>query len=152
MLIDLAKMAKIHKFGLANSLLDSPMATCMANPNENPDTVVFLWVVWLSSDIQRVPVWLVSLDVVSSDGRANWGAVFGGAPFFNFGFGVQFNVGDFLRPTGVRLGFSWDVFFGKCWLYFPVFWWGSIAHCCRGIHLQHTLKVLILIALLIFLL
>ena len=27
MLIDLAKMAKIHKFGLANSLLDSPMAT-----------------------------------------------------------------------------------------------------------------------------
>ena len=26
MLIDLAKMAKIHKFGLANSLLDSPMA------------------------------------------------------------------------------------------------------------------------------
>ena len=27
LLIDLAKMAKIHKFGLANSLLDSPMAT-----------------------------------------------------------------------------------------------------------------------------
>ena len=27
MLIDLAKMAKIHEFGLANSLLDSPMAT-----------------------------------------------------------------------------------------------------------------------------
>ena len=27
MLIDLAKMAKIHKFGLANSLLGSPMAT-----------------------------------------------------------------------------------------------------------------------------
>ena len=27
MLIDLAKMAKIHKFCLANSLLDSPMAT-----------------------------------------------------------------------------------------------------------------------------
>ena len=27
MLIDLAKMAKIHKFSLANSLLDSPMAT-----------------------------------------------------------------------------------------------------------------------------
>ena len=27
MSIDLAKMAKIHKFGLANSLLDSPMAT-----------------------------------------------------------------------------------------------------------------------------
>ncbi len=33
MLIDLAKMAKIHKFGLANSLLDSPMA----NTNGNPD-------------------------------------------------------------------------------------------------------------------
>ena len=29
MLIDLAKMAKIHKFGLANSLVDSPMATCL---------------------------------------------------------------------------------------------------------------------------
>ena len=27
MLIDLAKMAKSHTFGLANSLLDSPMAT-----------------------------------------------------------------------------------------------------------------------------
>ena len=27
MLIDKAKMAKIHKFGLANSLVDSPMAT-----------------------------------------------------------------------------------------------------------------------------
>ncbi len=27
MLIYLAKMAKIHKFGLANSWLDSPMAT-----------------------------------------------------------------------------------------------------------------------------
>ncbi len=27
MLIDLAKMAKIHKFGLANSFVDSPMAT-----------------------------------------------------------------------------------------------------------------------------
>ena len=27
MLIDLAKTAKIHKFGLANSLLGSPMAT-----------------------------------------------------------------------------------------------------------------------------
>ena len=27
MLIDLAKMAKIHKFGLANLVLDSPMAT-----------------------------------------------------------------------------------------------------------------------------
>ena len=27
MLIDLAKMANIHKFGLANSLLGSPMAT-----------------------------------------------------------------------------------------------------------------------------
>ena len=27
MFIDLAKMAKILKFGLANSLLDSPMAT-----------------------------------------------------------------------------------------------------------------------------
>ena len=27
MLIDLAKMAKLHKFCLANSLLDSPMAT-----------------------------------------------------------------------------------------------------------------------------
>ena len=27
MLIDLAEMAKIHKFGLANSLLDSPLAT-----------------------------------------------------------------------------------------------------------------------------
>ena len=26
-IIDLAKMAKIHKFCLANSLLDSPMAT-----------------------------------------------------------------------------------------------------------------------------
>ena len=26
-LMDLAKMAQIHKFGLANSLLDSPMAT-----------------------------------------------------------------------------------------------------------------------------
>ena len=30
MLINLAKMAKIHKFGLANSLLDSPMATWLA--------------------------------------------------------------------------------------------------------------------------
>ena len=29
LLIDLAKMAKIHKFGLANSLLDSPMATLL---------------------------------------------------------------------------------------------------------------------------
>ena len=29
MLIDLAKMAKINKFGLANSLLDSPMATSL---------------------------------------------------------------------------------------------------------------------------
>ena len=27
MVIDLAKMAKIHKFGLANPLLDLPMAT-----------------------------------------------------------------------------------------------------------------------------
>ncbi len=27
MLIELAKLAKIHKFGLANSLLHSPMAT-----------------------------------------------------------------------------------------------------------------------------
>ena len=30
MLIDLAKMAKLHKFGLANSLLDSPMATWLS--------------------------------------------------------------------------------------------------------------------------
>ena len=29
LLIDLAKMAKIHKFGSANSLLDSPMATLL---------------------------------------------------------------------------------------------------------------------------
>ena len=32
MFIDLAKMAKIHKFGLANSLQDSPMATANGNP------------------------------------------------------------------------------------------------------------------------
>ena len=30
MVIDLAKMAKIHKFGLANFLVDSPMATWLS--------------------------------------------------------------------------------------------------------------------------
>ena len=30
MLVDLAKVAIIHKFGLANYLLDSPMVTCSA--------------------------------------------------------------------------------------------------------------------------
>ena len=37
MLIDIAK---IHTFCLANSLLDSPMATCMANHNGNPGACV----------------------------------------------------------------------------------------------------------------
>ena len=32
MLIDLAKMAKIHKFGFVNSLLDSPIATLANHP------------------------------------------------------------------------------------------------------------------------
>ena len=35
MVIDLAKMAKIHKFGLANFLVDSPHGY-MAKPNGNP--------------------------------------------------------------------------------------------------------------------
>ena len=32
MFINVAKMAKMHKFGLANSLLDSPMANTNGNP------------------------------------------------------------------------------------------------------------------------
>ena len=40
MLIDLAKMAKIHKFGSANSLLDSPMGTHVANQNGNPELLL----------------------------------------------------------------------------------------------------------------
>ena len=38
-LIDFAKTAKVHTFCLANSLLDSPMATWLTNHNGNPDCV-----------------------------------------------------------------------------------------------------------------
>ena len=47
MLIDLAKMAKILKFGLANSLLDSPTATWL-NPKGNPaSTGALLFIDWI---------------------------------------------------------------------------------------------------------
>ena len=39
-LIELAKMAKIHKFGLVNFLLDSPMATWLTLTGTLRQTVV----------------------------------------------------------------------------------------------------------------
>ena len=36
-------------------------------------------------------------------------SLYSGAPLFSFGFGVQFNDGDFLRPV-----YAEDVSLGKC--------------------------------------
>ena len=92
--------------------------------------VVFLWVVWLSSDIHWAPVWLVSLRWPSQLRRrvcivvlhsSVWGLVYSSIVVIFLG-----------------LGFSWNVFYGKCRPYFPVFWWVSTVRCCKGIHLQHT--------------
>ena len=50
MLVDLAKMAKIHKFGLANSLLHSPMATWLTLTGTLPYLSEYVCLIWLRSD------------------------------------------------------------------------------------------------------
>ena len=65
-------------------------------------------------------------------------SLYSGAPLLSFGFGVQFNVGDFLRPVYAE-DFPEMSPLESVGLYFPVFWRGSTVRCCRGKHLQHTL-------------
>ena len=61
--------------------------------------VVFLWVVSLSSDIQRVSGWCLWMKYHEVAEPIEASSLYSDAPLFSFGFGVQFNVGDFLRPV-----------------------------------------------------